>query len=103
MYEDWLMLGLDPERFWRITPRLYMIETDAAMRRAARADELVLTAAWLAASLQRSKKIPPLKRLLGRDKGKPDAGMYLDSAKERLPKMTLSEWCARGRRTEAPE
>lgn len=97
------MLGLDPERFWQITPRLYMIETAAAMRRAERADELVLTAAWLTARLQRSKKIPSLKQLLSRDRAGSDAGMYLDGAKARLPKMSLSEWCARGRSTERPE
>lgn len=94
-----MLLGLDPDRFWLITPRLYMIETDAARRRAEHADELVLTAAWLTAALQRSKKIPPLKKLLSRSEGKTDAGMYLDGAKARLPKMTLTEWCARGRRT----
>lgn len=80
-----------------------MIETAAAQRRLDRQDEVALTAAWLNASLQRAKRIPPLKKLLARSDGKADIGMYLDGIKAVLPTVTLSEWTARGPRTESPE
>lgn len=80
-----------------------MVETAAAQRRADRQDEMLLTAAWLNASLQRAKKIPPLKKLLKKSGGKGDIGMFLAGAKASLPKVKLSDWCARGPRTESPE
>lgn len=71
-----------------------MIETGAARARIERQDEMTLTAAWLTASLQRAKKIPPLKTLLGGSDAKPDIGFYLDGAKAALPKVRLSDWMA---------
>lgn len=34
MLEDYIAAGLDPARFWDLTPRLYMIEMRGADRRA---------------------------------------------------------------------
>lgn len=102
LYEAWLVLGLDPERFWLITPGLYLIETSAARRRLEQQQEMDITVAWLSAKLARAKKIPPLKKLLGKG-GKADIGFYLDVAKSSLPKVRLSELLARGPRTDTPE
>ena len=80
-----------------------MIETQAARARIERQDEMTLTAAWLTASLQRAKKIPPLKTLLGRSDAKPDIGFYLATAKAALPKVRLSDWIAGKTNTPPPE
>lgn len=80
-----------------------MIETEAARARIERQDEMTLTAAWLTASLQRAKKIPPLKTLLGRSDAKSDIGFYLAGAKAALPKIKMSDWMAAKAKVLPPE
>ncbi|MDS9468212.1 hypothetical protein RGQ15_11605 [Paracoccus sp. MBLB3053] len=76
-----------------ITPRLLLIELDAASKRIERQDELVLTAAWASAALQRARKLPKLAELLRRGSDrKQDLRMYLDGARARLPTITMDQW-----------
>lgn len=53
--------GLDPARFWDITPRLMALEMDGARLREQRARELT----WFGAMLPNLKKIPTLRDFAG--------------------------------------
>lgn len=91
-----MSLGLDPDRFWRITPRLILVELDAAQLRQRRNEDMMLTAAWVSAGLQRASKMPKLKALLRRETDeKPDLRMYLDGMRAVLPSITMDEWRTR--------
>ncbi|UFS65276.1 hypothetical protein [Paracoccus denitrificans] len=79
-----------------ITPRLLLFEMDAARARIERQEDVILTAAWASAALQRVKKLPKLSEMLRRGpKPKQDLRMYLDGAKARLPAITMDQWRAR--------
>lgn len=58
---SWIEAGLDPARFWDITPRLIVLELRGAERRAQRQRELV----WWAAALPYLKKPMPLDKFIG--------------------------------------
>lgn len=69
-----------------------------ASRRRARHEDVILTAGWLAAKLQRLKKVPDLDQVLGKSERQPrDLGFYLDELKVVLPTTTIDEWAARVR------
>ncbi|MDZ7906337.1 MAG: hypothetical protein U5N55_11605 [Cypionkella sp.] len=63
MCSDYIAAGLPPDRFWDLTPRLYMIEMQGAANRLDREHKDRLAGAWLAATLSRSKRIPALEKL----------------------------------------
>jgi hypothetical protein len=62
-------MGLDPERFWRSTPRQIEASFKASERRLAREHNERAWLAWHGAALGRSKKMPPLRDLLARTRG----------------------------------
>lgn len=68
-----------------------LTEIDAAQERQKRADDMVISGAWLTAILQRQKKVPKLEKLLARG-AKPDMRMYLDMLKAQLPGITMDDW-----------
>ncbi|WP_090743644.1 hypothetical protein [Paracoccus tibetensis] len=93
-----MALDLCPERFWLITPRLLLTEMKAAVLRRNQQNDVILTAGWLAAKLQRVKKVPDLDQVLGKSERRPrDLGFYLDELKVVLPTTTINEWAARVR------
>lgn len=91
------MLGLDPERFWVLSPRQAMLEIDAADERRTRADELAISAAWLSGMIARAAKPPKLSDLLTRRRGggKPDPQMYLNGLRWQLPRVSMQDWLGR--------
>jgi hypothetical protein len=64
MCAAYVAAGLPPERFWTLTPRLYMIEMRGAADRLERQRRERIEDAWLVATLGRAKRIPSLDRLL---------------------------------------
>jgi hypothetical protein len=82
MCKEWIASGLDPARFWGITPRLYMIEMEGAVERARRARELV----WFTAMLPYLKEKQTLAQFTGVEaKAKPKLPDWRDE---------LSRWQA---------
>ena len=56
--------GLDPDRFWRLTPREIAREVAALQRRERRAYAQAMSVAWHAAAFQRAKRPPSLTTVL---------------------------------------
>lgn len=54
-------MGLDPARFWNLTPRLFLIEMEGAAMRLQREREMV----WWGAMLPHMKKPVPLNKFVG--------------------------------------
>lgn len=65
MCAAYIAAGLPPDRFWTLTPRLYLLEIRGAADRLQRERRSQIEAAWLNATLSRAKKIPTLDKLLG--------------------------------------
>ncbi len=61
MCESYVAAGLPPERFWTITPRLYVTEMNGALARIRRERGLV----WESAFLPWQKKAPSLSEFIG--------------------------------------
>ena len=72
MCSAYVAAGLPPDRFWEITPRLYLIEMDGARARIDREFQGLIQQAWLGAALSRAKKLPSLTSLI-KDSTKTDA------------------------------
>jgi len=70
MCAAYISAGLPPDRFWDLTPRLYMLEMKGAAKRIERDSRSALEAAWLGAKLQRAAKIPTLEKLLPPNKSR---------------------------------
>lgn len=90
--------GFDPEAFWDLTPRLYLLHMQARARQADQAARDATSAAWLTAALVRAAKLPKLSRLLKAPPGAPTAssvGVRLAALKTTLPTMSMSEWRSR--------
>ncbi|AZV00402.1 hypothetical protein pthi1_p37 [Paracoccus phage vB_PthS_Pthi1] len=58
---QYIAAGLDPARFWEVTPRLYSVEIEGAGIRLEREREMV----WWGAMLPHLKKAPDLKTFVG--------------------------------------
>lgn len=56
-----MLAGLDPARFWDLTPRLLFLELDGAAQREKRARELV----WMGAMMPYLEKTPTLEQFIG--------------------------------------
>ena len=98
MCADYIGAGLPPERFWDITPRLYIIELRGARKRLEREQSERVEAAWITAALTRSAKLPKLDKLLGikaRPRRPEEVKAQLAAISSVLPKITLAEWRAR--------
>jgi hypothetical protein len=74
---DWLELhrvyvshGLDPESFWRITPREMVARLEGAQRRLTAEHDGRVWLAWHVAAFSRQEKLPDLDTLLSRSKQK---------------------------------
>lgn len=63
-------MGELPATFFGLTPRLYVAVADGRARKAMREFNLLAWLAHTTASLDRAKKIPPLKSLVSGDKPK---------------------------------
>lgn len=74
MCATYIGAGLPPDRFWEITPRLYLMELDGARIRLDREAQGRIEAAWLGAALSRAKKMPSLASLTA-DKTKTEAAL----------------------------
>lgn len=61
MCEAYISAGMDPARFWDITPRLLEIEFKGVKGRLRREREMV----WYGAAMARSEKMPSLEKFLG--------------------------------------
>lgn len=57
-------MGLDPGRFWSLTPREISREFMAREKAVARATAENAWLAWHVAALTRAKKLPPLKKMI---------------------------------------
>lgn len=66
----YIAAGLPPDRFWTLTPRLYMVEMRGAADRLDRQRRERIEEVWLGAKLQRAKDIPSLNKLLPPPPGK---------------------------------
>lgn len=73
-----LRVGLGVDEFWSLTPRELSLVMEARMWQAEQTRKLAVQQAWLTAVLERSKRVPPLKRLLGDDKARPLRGKELE-------------------------
>ncbi len=64
--------------FWALTPRELGAVLDAARWRLQREHERDAWLAWHIAALQRVKRLPDLRRFMGRDKARPLRGAELE-------------------------
>lgn len=87
--------GFDPERFWGLTPRLYLTHMQGARSRIemqARADRVL---AYNVAALTRTKKMPSPRDFIGGRENKlrgQAALAQLRAYAARLPKRSWDEW-----------
>ena len=98
MLSDYAAAGFDPEAFWALTPRLYLLHMQGRAEREDSESRRMVTGAWLTAMLFRSARLPRLARLL-RDRpasgGDIDVRHRLASLRSGRPAMTMDEWRAR--------
>lgn len=97
MYAAYLRTGAaDPDRFWGLTPRLYLLELIAFAERARVAREAAITAAWTTAMLIRATALPALETLLdprpARAVTAAEAVGTLRAMAASMPQKTWSEW-----------
>jgi len=64
LLEQYVGVGLDPSVFWALTPALYAIHLDGAVRRLDREAREMAWAVWHVAALSRAKKLPRLDRFI---------------------------------------
>ncbi len=82
MLGDYVAAGLDPEVFWTLTPRLYMVHMEGAAKRIERHGKDLAWLAWMGAALQRTSKMPRLDKFLkpSKTKGRISAGWQAQAA-----------------------
>lgn len=100
MCVSYIAAGLPCERFWDLTPRLYLIEMEGARGRLEREQKDRLEGAWYGELLRRQKKLPKLEKLLAGDpppKSKEELQAALSAIRERLPAITLEHYLERKR------
>lgn len=68
MHSEWVASGLDPERFWKLTPREIARETLSHIRLLEREHDERAWLAWHIAALPRERKFPRLKQLMSQRK-----------------------------------
>lgn len=98
MMSDYAGAGFDPEAFWALTPRLYLLQMQGRAAREDSESRRMVTGAWLAAMLFRSAKLPRLSRLLkdGHTSGSDtDVRHRLASLRSSLPAVTMDDWRSR--------
>lgn len=61
MAQDYIAAGFDPARFWEITPRLYVLEMQAAQERLKRERAMV----WWTAMMPHAKEPPSFEAFTG--------------------------------------
>jgi hypothetical protein len=65
MLVAYISAGLPPDRFWRLSPRLYMLEMKGASAKLDREHRDRAWLAWHAAYLPDAKRRPKLEELIG--------------------------------------
>lgn len=55
--------GFQAEDFWKLTPRMYLLQMEAFGKRSKREIEDRITVAWMNAAFQRAEKLPKLDKL----------------------------------------
>ena len=83
-------MGLDPSRFWHLTPREASTIMKGASKRLIREQNQTAWLAWHIAALERAKKLPKLETLLIKPKRKEDAPSAKDAAMVRGYFMALA-------------
>ena len=93
LYSEWLAVGGDPDRFWSLTPRLFMIELRAMSRRRAAERAAMTEAAWVAFHADHSDMVGYCDRLLGVDRTLPPEALAgaIERAGSGLREMTWAE------------
>lgn len=76
-----MRVGLGVDEFWSLTPRELKLALEAGAWQAEQARKRAVQQAWLTAALERSKRMPRLKSLLGDDKAQPLRGAELERRK----------------------
>ena len=61
LHGQWVEVGGDPDRFWRLTPRETKRELGAIAKRAEREQQGRAWLAWMTATLPHWKKVPSLR------------------------------------------
>ena len=64
MHLNWVAAGLEPERFWQITPSEVDREMRGTRKRIEREADERMSLAWHIVALDRTKKLPKLETLL---------------------------------------
>lgn len=80
MCEAYIGAGLDPARFWDVTPRLALIEMNGAELRHRRDRANV----WLGAAMSRAEKLPTFEKFVGIDQDRSTYVRQFDDAWDRL-------------------
>lgn len=65
LHLQWMEAGGDPERFWTVTPRQASREMQAMAARRRHDQNQFGWLAWHIEALARTKKLPPLKDMMG--------------------------------------
>lgn len=71
---EYVALGLDPDSYWRITPREVALRLAGAMKRAEREHEGRVWQSWHTAVIPMMKRTPKMADLLPKKKPRPQTG-----------------------------
>ena len=95
MYEAWLATEPgDADRFWRLTPRTYLVEMLAYHDRARARRESSISQAWLTALLTRADQLPDLDSLIN-PPPPPPVEEVIRTLRVEAPRRSWDEWLAR--------
>ena len=82
-----LRCGITVADFWQMTPRETLMVIDALIERDERRQSQDIRLAWLTAALVRSKKMPPLERLLTAKPARKLRGKELERRKREFEEL----------------
>lgn len=86
--------GRDPDRFWSLTPRRYLVELMANAVVARERRESPISQAWLTSVLTRADKIPDLDSLLN-PPPPPTIEDVIRDLRVEAPRKSWGEWLAK--------
>jgi hypothetical protein len=99
MMRAYVAAGLNPDGFWKLTPRLYLAQMRGASDRMDGEQRDRAWLAWHVEALSRQKTLPDAAKFIAGDAGKVERGgdvvLRLATLRASLPTITQEQWRAK--------
>lgn len=94
LLENYVAAGFEASAFWRLTPRLFVVEMNGAKRRAGDLRACIAEAAWIGSRTDERGLASYVDFVTGVERALPPEAMggMLQAASADLPKVTMAEY-----------